>query len=65
MFLLDPNNRVVLKRGSAEANNAIKDAFIFARLPVRGTYTIAVTSRNPEDTGRYSLALRDDRASYT
>ncbi|MBD6614440.1 peptidase [Komarekiella sp. 'clone 1'] len=65
MFLLDPNNKVVLKRGSGGANSTIRDAFIFARLPVKGTYTIAVTSRNPKDIGRYSLALRNDRASYT
>ncbi|WP_193196501.1 PPC domain-containing protein [Nostoc sp. MG11] len=64
MFLLDPNNKVVLKRGSVGANSTIRDAFIFARLPVKGTYTIAVTSRNPKDIGRYSLALRNDRASY-
>ncbi|MCC5636245.1 pre-peptidase C-terminal domain-containing protein [Nostoc sp. CHAB 5844] len=61
MLLLDPNNNVILKRGATETD---KDAFIFARLPVAGTYTIAVTSQNPGDTGRYSLAIRDDRASY-
>ncbi|BAY17434.1 peptidase-like protein [Anabaenopsis circularis NIES-21] len=61
MFLLDPNNNVILKRGGGETD---RDAFIFARLPVAGTYTIAVTSQNPGDTGRYSLAIRDDRASY-
>ncbi|MBH8565373.1 pre-peptidase C-terminal domain-containing protein [Nostoc sp. CENA67] len=64
LFLLDPNNNVILKRGSAGTTSAAGDAFIFARLPVKGTYTIAVTSQNPGDTGRYSLALRDDRASY-
>ncbi|MBW4563712.1 MAG: pre-peptidase C-terminal domain-containing protein [Mojavia pulchra JT2-VF2] len=63
MFLLDPNNNVLVKRGGSGAS-AIKDAFIFVRLPVKGKYTIAVTSRNPGDTGRYSLALRNDRASY-
>ncbi|MBD2457408.1 pre-peptidase C-terminal domain-containing protein [Nostoc sp. FACHB-87] len=61
MFLLDPNNNVILKRGGGETE---RDAFIFARLPVAGVYTIAVTSQNPGDTGRYSLAIRDDRASY-
>ncbi|MBD2595876.1 peptidase [Nostoc spongiaeforme FACHB-130] len=61
MFLLDPNNNVILKRGGGETE---RDAFIFARLPVAGIYTIAVTSQNPGDTGRYSLAIRDDRASY-
>ncbi|MBU7583000.1 MAG: pre-peptidase C-terminal domain-containing protein [Nostoc sp. TH1S01] len=61
MLLLDPNNNVILKRGGGETD---RDAFIFARLPVAGTYTIAVTSQNPRDTGRYSLAIRDDRASY-
>ncbi|BAY68743.1 pre-peptidase C-terminal domain-containing protein [Anabaena sp. FACHB-709] len=64
MFLLDPDNKVILKRGSVGTNSNIKDAFVFVRLPVKGTYTIAVTSRNPSDTGRYSLALRNDRASY-
>jgi hypothetical protein len=64
MFLLDPNNNVIAKRSSAQTTGGIKDAFVFVRLPVEGTYTIAVTSRNPGDTGRYSLALRNDRASY-
>ncbi|WGV24486.1 PPC domain-containing protein [Halotia branconii] len=61
MLLLDPNNKVILKRGSS---GTTKDAFVFVRLPVKGTYTIAVTSQNSGDTGRYSLALRNDRASY-
>ncbi|PLZ20419.1 PPC domain-containing protein [Fischerella thermalis] len=61
MILLDPNNNVLAKRSSGEA----KDAFLFVRLPQRGVYTIAVTSRNPGEIGRYSLALRNDRASYT
>ncbi|MUG92519.1 peptidase [Scytonema sp. UIC 10036] len=66
MFLLDPNNNVLLTRGSEAVNpQGVKDAFIFVRLPRTGTYTIAVTSRKPEDTGRYSLALRNDRASYS
>ncbi len=66
MILLDPNNNVLVKRGGGETtNNGVNDAFIFARLPVRGTYTIAVTSRNRNEIGRYSLALRNDRASYT
>jgi hypothetical protein len=64
MFLLDPDNKVILKRGAVGTNGDIRDAFVFVRLPVKGTYTIAVTSRNPGDTGRYSLALRNDRASY-
>ena len=64
MFLLDPNNNVIVKRGSVQTTGGIKDAFVFVRLPVQGTYTIAVTSRNPGDKGRYSLALRNDRASY-
>jgi len=65
MFLLDPNKKVLLTRGSAGTANGVKDAFIFVRLPMKGTYTIAVTSRNPGEKGRYSLALRNDRASYT
>ncbi|BAZ01423.1 peptidase-like protein [Tolypothrix tenuis PCC 7101] len=64
MFLLDPDNNVIVKRSSAQTTGGIKDAFVFVRLPVQGTYTIAVTSSNPGDTGRYSLALRNDRASY-
>ncbi|MFQ4142772.1 peptidase [Chlorogloeopsis sp. ULAP02] len=66
MMLLDPNNRVLTKRGNGEtaSKGGVKDAFIFVRLPVKGTYTIAVTSRNPGEIGRYSLALRNDRASY-
>jgi hypothetical protein len=61
MFLLDPDNDVVLQRGSSGRS---KEAFAYARLPVTGTYTIAVTSQNPGDIGRYTLALRNDRASY-
>jgi hypothetical protein len=65
MFVLDPNNNVLLKRGSGGATSEVKDAFVFVRLPANGTYTIAVTSQNPGDKGRYSLALRNDRASYS
>ncbi|MGH7998574.1 MAG: peptidase [Brasilonema sp.] len=67
LLLLDPNNQVLLKRGTGEAvdSRGVKDAFIFVRLPAKGTYTIAVTSQNSKEKGRYSLALRDDRASYT
>ncbi|ARV61579.1 peptidase [Nostocales cyanobacterium HT-58-2] len=67
LLLLDPNNQVLVKRGTGGGvdNRGVKDAFIFVRLPVEGTYTIAVTSQNPGDKGRYSLALRNDRASYT
>lgn len=67
MILLDPNNNVLAKRSSGEtdSNGEAKDAFLFVRLPQRGVYTIAVTSRNPGEIGRYSLALRNDRASYT
>ncbi len=65
MFLLDPNKEVLLTRGSAGTAHEVKDAFIFVRLPMKGTYTIAVTSRDPGEKGRYSLALRNDRASYT
>ncbi|NWF61659.1 MAG: pre-peptidase C-terminal domain-containing protein [Fischerella sp.] len=66
MILLDPNNNVLVKRsGGQSANNGeVKDAFIFVRLPAKGVYTIAVTSRKPGEIGRYSLALRNDRASY-
>lgn len=65
LFLHDPDNNVIVKKGSLEKSSDGDDAFIFARLPTNGTYKIAVTSQNPGDTGRYSLALRNDRASYT
>jgi hypothetical protein len=67
MIMLDPNNNVLAKRSSGEtgSNGEVKDAFLFVRLPARGVYTIAVTSLNPREIGRYSLALRNDRASYT
>ena len=64
MYLLDTEGRVILRRGG-RATGGSKDAFEFFRLPKEGTYTIGVTTRNPGDTGRYSLALRNDRASYT
>ena len=64
MYLLDTEGRVILRRGG-RATGGSKDAFEFVRLPKEGTYTIGVTTRNPGDTGRYSLALRNDRASYT
>jgi hypothetical protein len=65
MFVLDPNNNVLLKRGSGGVTSEVKDAFVFVRLPANGTYTIAVTSQNRGAKGRYSLALRNDRASYS
>lgn len=66
MIFLDPNNNILAKRSGGEtgSNGEVKDAFLFVRLPARGVYTIAVTSRNPGEIGRYSLALRNDRASY-
>ena len=64
MYLLDPEGRVILRRGGGTVPGS-QDAFEFVRLPEAGTYTIGVTTRNPGDTGRYSLALRNDRASYT
>ncbi|HIK07426.1 MAG TPA: PPC domain-containing protein [Trichormus sp. M33_DOE_039] len=64
MFLFDPDNNVILRRSSSDASKNIRDASIFAKLPKKGVYTIAVTSQNPRDIGRYTLALRNDRASY-
>ncbi len=65
LFLHDPDNNIIVKKGTLDKNSGGDDAFIFARLPVSGTYKIAVTSRDPGEIGRYSLALRNDRASYT
>ncbi|MEH2069955.1 MAG: peptidase [Nostoc sp.] len=65
LFLHDPDNNIIVKKGTWDKNSDGDDAFIFARLPVNGTYKIAVTSQDPGEIGRYSLALRNDRASYT
>ncbi|MEA5625897.1 peptidase [Nostoc sp. UHCC 0251] len=65
LFLHDPDNNIIVKKGALQKGSGGDDAFIFARLPVNGTYKIAVTSRDPGEIGRYSLALRNDRASYT
>ncbi|KST64974.1 hypothetical protein BC008_19680 [Mastigocoleus testarum BC008] len=64
MYLLDPDGNVILRRGGGIGPGS-RDAFEFVRLPADGTYVVGVTTRNPGDTGRYSLALRNDRASYT
>lgn len=65
LFLHDPDNNIIVKKGALDKSSGGDDAFIFARLPVNGTYKIAVTSTEPGEIGRYSLALRNDRASYT
>ncbi|MEA5604516.1 peptidase [Nostoc sp. UHCC 0252] len=65
LFLHDPDNNIIVKKGALDKSSGGDDAFIFARLPVNGTYKIAVTSTDPGEIGRYSLALRNDRASYT
>ncbi|WP_392533162.1 peptidase [Nostoc sp. C117] len=65
LFLHDPDNNIIVKKGTLDKSSDGDDAFIFARLPVNGTYKIAVTSQDPGEVGRYSLALRNDRASYT
>ncbi len=64
MYLLDSDGNVILRRGGGIGPGS-RDAFEFVRLPADGTYVVGVTTRNPGDTGRYSLALRNDRASYT
>jgi hypothetical protein len=65
LFLHDPDSNIIVKKGALDKGSNGDDAFIFARLPKNGTYKIAVTSQDAGDTGRYSLALRNDRASYT
>jgi hypothetical protein len=65
LFLHDPDNNIIVKKGTLEKSSDGDDAFIFARLPKNGIYKIAVTSRDTGEIGRYSLALRNDRASYT
>ncbi|MEH1850562.1 MAG: peptidase [Nostoc sp.] len=65
LFLHDPDNNIIVKKGALDKSSGGDDAFIFARLPKNGIYKIAVTSQEPGEIGRYSLALRNDRASYT
>ncbi|MEH2032605.1 MAG: peptidase [Nostoc sp.] len=65
LFLHDPDNNIIVKKGALDKSSGGDDAFIFARLPKNGIYKIAVTSQDPGEIGRYSLALRNDRASYT
>ncbi|MBN3958326.1 peptidase [Nostoc sp. NMS8] len=65
LFLHDPDNNIIVKKGALDKSSGGDDAFIFARLPKNGIYKIAVTSQAPGEIGRYSLALRNDRASYT
>ncbi len=65
LFLHDPDNNIIVRKGTLDKSSSGDDAFIFARLPVNGTYKIAVTSQDSGEIGRYSLALRNDRASYT
>ncbi|MEH2238816.1 peptidase [Nostoc sp.] len=65
LFLHDPDNNIIVKKGALEKGSGGDDAFIFARLPKNGIYKIAVTSQDAGEIGRYSLALRNDRASYT
>ncbi|MBV6628294.1 MAG: PPC domain-containing protein, partial [Rivularia sp. (in: Bacteria)] len=65
VMLLDSDNKVIAVRSNRNTSEDVNDAFMFVRLPSKGTYTIAVTSKNPGDIGRYSLAMRNDRASYT
>ncbi|WP_300636992.1 pre-peptidase C-terminal domain-containing protein [Mastigocoleus sp. MO_188.B34] len=64
MYLLDPDGNVILRRGGGIGPGS-RDAFEFVRLPADGTYVVGVTTRDRGNTGRYSLALRNDRASYT
>ncbi len=63
LFLYGPNGREPLARRFG-GENTEKSAFLFIRLPQDGTYSLVVTSREPRKEGRYSLALRDDRATY-
>ncbi|AKG22470.1 PPC domain-containing protein [Calothrix sp. 336/3] len=64
LLLLDPDNQVIAQRCSVETKAGVREAFLYNRLPKLGKYTIAITSRIPGEKGRYSLALRNDRASY-
>lgn len=63
MFLFSPNGNEPLARRFSEFDS-VRSAFMFMRLPETGTYSIVVTSKQPKKVGRYSLALRDDRATY-
>ena len=63
MFLFAPNGTEPLARRFSEYDS-VRSAFMYMRLPETGTYSIVVTSKQPKKVGRYSLALRDDRATY-
>jgi hypothetical protein len=63
MFLFGPNGKEPLARRFSEYDS-VRSSFMYMRLPEDGTYSIIVTSKQPKKIGRYSLALRDDRASY-
>ncbi len=46
LFLHDPDDNIIVKKGTLEKSSDGDDAFIFARLPKNGIYKIAVTSRD-------------------
>lgn len=63
MFLFRSNDKEPLVRRFG-GENTDRNAFVYMRLPEDGVYGIVVTSLKPRATGRYSLAIRDDRATY-
>ncbi len=63
LYVYAPKSKEILAKRFGD-DNAGRNAFVYLRLPEDGTYQIVVTSIAPKATGRYSLMLRDDRATY-
>ncbi|MGG6267283.1 PPC domain-containing protein [Leptolyngbya sp. AN03gr2] len=63
LFVYAPNSKEIIARRYA-GDKTGRNAFVYLRLPEDGTYRIIVTSVKENATGRYSLMMRDDRATY-
>lgn len=63
LFVYAPNSQEIIARRYA-GDKTGRNAFVYLRLPEDGKYRIVVTSVKPNTSGRYSLMLRDDRATY-
>lgn len=63
LFVYAPNSQEIIARRYA-GDKTGRNAFVYLRLPEDGKYRIIVTSVKPNTIGRYSLMLRDDRATY-
>ena len=55
--LIGPDGTIVAEDDNSGYDSSRGDAQIKLALPQTGTYTIVVTTTNPEDRGRYSIGL--------